>query len=76
MVDVPGDFFGGTYKDLFDAICAEGAVPLGLLRPRMTEGAPKQFVHTCPPLDLKLVGGDQVYMLAPSECPFITSDTQ
>ena len=76
LVDVPSEFFGGSYKELFAAAAREGAVPMGLLRPRMTEGAPKPFVHTSPPLDLKLTGGDQLYILSPPSCSLITSNTQ
>ena len=74
-MEVPGDFFGGTYKDLFSAVTAAGGVPLGLLRPSMTQGAPRPYVHTCPHKDIQLVGGDQLYMLAPPNCAFITPDT-
>ena len=75
LVDVPDDFTGGKYGALFDAVAMEGSVCLGLLRPRGTAGAPKAFVHTSPPPDLMLVGGDQLYILAPPTCSLIRSTT-
>lgn len=75
LVEVPPEFFGGTYEELFNATALEGTTCLGLLRPKLTLGAPEPYVHTCPPPNLKLIAGDQVYILGPSSCSLITTDT-
>lgn len=75
LVDIPRDYVGGAYKDLFDFVARDGAVCLGLLRPAMTTGSPRPFVYTSPPVDLKLVGGDRAYILGPPTCSLITPDT-
>eukprot|EP01132_Coremiostelium_polycephalum_P007478 gene7478-9189_t len=63
QINVPEQFHGHTYGELFEGLVHKNILPLGLYRCREITGAPNPYVFTCPPSSTILHENDLVYIL-------------